>query len=55
MLALRVLEAGFATRSGAWLDLVSVTGAEPIQATYRELLDGTLPAASALICQMSPG
>jgi hypothetical protein len=47
--------AGFATRSGAWLDLVSVTGAEPIQAAYRELLDGTLPAASALICQMSPG
>ncbi len=24
-----------------------------IEAAYRELLDGTLPAASALICQMS--
>lgn len=47
--------ADFATRSGPWLDLVSVTGAEPIQAAYRELLDGTLPAASALICRMSPG
>jgi hypothetical protein len=47
--------AGFATRSGPWLDLVSVTGAEPIQAAYRELVNGTLPAASALICRMSPG
>ena len=47
--------AEFATRSGPWLDLVSVTGAEPIQAAYRELLDDTLPAASALICRMSPG
>jgi hypothetical protein len=47
--------ADFATRSGPWLDLVSVTGAEPVQAAYRELLDGTLPAASALICRMSPG
>ena len=47
--------ADFATRSGPWLDLVTVTGAEAIQAAYRELLDGTLPAASALICRMSPG
>jgi hypothetical protein len=46
--------ADFATRSGPWLDLISVTLAEPIQAAYRELLDGTLPAASALLCQMSP-
>ncbi|HEV2240521.1 MAG TPA: DUF2855 family protein [Streptosporangiaceae bacterium] len=47
--------ADFATRSGPWLDLVSVTGAEPVQAAYRELLDGTLPSASALICRISPG
>jgi Protein of unknown function (DUF2855) len=46
--------ADFATRSGPWLGLVSITGAEPIQAAYRELLEGTLPAASALLCQMSP-
>jgi Protein of unknown function (DUF2855) len=45
--------AGFAARSAPWLDLVTVSGPDRIEAAYRELLDGTLPAASALICQMS--
>jgi hypothetical protein len=46
--------ASFAARSAPWLDLLTVTGADRIEAAYRDLLDGTLPAASALICQMSP-
>jgi hypothetical protein len=32
-----------------------VTGADRIQAAYRDLLTGALPAASGLICQMTPG
>lgn len=47
--------ADFAAWSGPWLDLITVTGPEPIQAAYRDLLDGALPAASGLICRMSPG
>jgi hypothetical protein len=44
----------FAVWTAPWLDLITVTGAVPIQAAYRDLLDGRLPAASALICHMSP-
>jgi hypothetical protein len=45
--------AGFAARSGLWLNLVTVTGADRIQATYRDLLTSTQLPASGLICRVA--
>lgn len=36
--------AGFAARSAPWLDLVTITGADRIEAAYRGVLDGRHPA-----------
>jgi hypothetical protein len=44
--------ASFAARSAPWLDLVTVTGADRIQAAYRDLLDGARLTAPGLICRI---
>jgi hypothetical protein len=46
--------ASFAAWSTTWLDLITITGTARIEAAYRDLLNGTLPPASALLCQMTP-
>jgi hypothetical protein len=46
--------ASFAACSAPWLNLVRVSGADRIEAAYRDVLDGTLPATRGLICQIQP-